>query len=206
MQNIRIATNSKLKDWEHIFKCWQEELETVIELCDGNDAPYLHAEHGSTHHFGVSASKCGFGTIREVIGKRQGGNARLDLCLISTKIIDIIEAKWLEFDCTKVYPLGRIRSLLNKACSDAASYENNHSLFQSKDKTFRRSGVLFISPYFKHDINHSRIKRLIDDISSSLNPDILAYSFPKKAEKIRYWKRIYPGTIAIVRNNGTTNK
>lgn len=201
MQGIQIAEKSKLDDWKHIFKYWHEELDTVIELCDGLDAPYIHAEHGSTHHFGVSASKCGLGTIREVIGKRNGGDARLDLCVVSNTTVDIIEAKWLEFECKGESPIDKISNYLNNACDDAGSYKNSHSLFKSKGKIFRRSGILFISPYFKDEINRAAVNNLIDDISSSLNPDVLVWSFPERAENLRYWERTYPGTIAVARCN-----
>ena len=201
MQGLDIAKTSELDDWRNIFECWFDELEKVVELCEGNDAPYVHAEHESTHHFGVSASKAGLGTVRELIGTRNGGNARLDLCLVSENSLDIVEAKWIEFDCSKKIPYNSIVSGMDNACNDASSYENIHSLFHSKEKTYRRSGIFFISPYFKGEINMSKIDALINYLSSELKYDVLAWSFPIKARKLKYWGRTYPGTVAVVRCN-----
>ncbi len=200
MRGLDIPEDSKLKSWREIFVSWFDELEKVVKLSDGNDAPYVHAEHGSTHHFGVSASKAGLGTIREVYGKRNDHNARLDLCLISESALDIVESKWIEFDCSKSIPYNSIISGIERACSDVVSYENNNSLFNSKDRIVRRSGVLFISPYFKDDdVNMLKIKESIDYINYNIKYDILAWSFPIRARGLKYWGRVYPGTIAVVR-------
>ena len=200
MQGLDIPEDSKLKSWREIFVSWFDELEKVVKLSDGHDAPYVHAEHGSTHHFGVSASKAGLGTIREVYGKRNDHNARLDLCLISENSLDIVESKWIEFDCSKPIPHNSIISGIERACSDAVSYKNNNSLFNSKDRIIRRSGVLFISLYFKDDdVNMLNIKESIDYINYNIKYDILAWSFPVSARGLKYWGRVYPGTIAVVR-------
>lgn len=201
MQGLDIGESSSLADWRSIFECWFDELERVVELCEGNDAPYVHAEHGSTHHFGVSASKSGLSTVRELMGTRNDGKARLDLCIVSERSLDIVEAKWIEFDCSKVIPKNRIDSGLDSACKDALSYENKNLLFNSKEKINRRSGILFISPYFKGDVDLSKLEELVNYISSNLNYDVLAWSFPSNARKLRYWERTYPGTIALARCN-----
>lgn len=125
MNGLGVINKNKLEGWEEIFQCWEKELIDIVNLTSGFDAPYVHAEHGNTHLFGVSAAKAGYATMREVIGNRNGSSARLDIVLISENYLDIVEAKWLEFNPILKSPIPRISDKVKSACEDALSYKNN---------------------------------------------------------------------------------
>ena len=202
MNGIEISNKSNLDGWEVIFECWENEIQRSVHLTSGNDAPFVHAEHGNTHIFGVSASIAGFATIREVIGKRNGNPARLDLCMVSEKYLDIVEAKWLEFNLSDFFPKERIFDQVKGACNDAKIYTNTEKLFHNEEnkKIIRRTGITFITPHFQKDKSFSRelIASTLNNIRQNIKPDILAWSFPVATREMHYWQRVYPGVIAVV--------
>jgi hypothetical protein len=178
MNGIEILNENYLDGWEEIFECWESEIQRSVHLTSGNDAPFVHAEQGNTHIFGVSASIAGFATIREVIGKRNGRPARLDLCLVSEKYLDIVEAKWLEFDLSDSFPKERISDQVKGACNDAKTYTNTEKLFRNEEnkKIIRRTGITFITPHFQNDklFNQQIIISTLEDIRQKIKPDILS--------------------------------
>ena len=200
MHGLTISSDSALKDWEQIFQRWDAELQRSVILTGGTDAPYIHTEHGNTHHFGVSASIAGYTTLREVIGERRGSKGgRLDLCIVSENSIDIVEAKHMEIRSTKRIQYGGIKEQLEHALTDARSYENQHELFSSSAKNLRRVGILFITPYFPDVFDGAYVDSVLDFIKEEIKPEILAWSFPLASRNLKYWERLYPGVIALVK-------
>ncbi len=202
MYGLIIPDISNLKDWRIIFDNWFKEIETILELSNGTESPYIHAEHGNINLFSVSASKAGFGTILELLGgNREEHNARLDLCIIGKNNLDIIEAKWLEFECSNYIPKEKIINIFRRALNDAKNYQNKNPIFIDRKKEIRKIGILFLSPYFENTVNFKKAEQLIDLFSKSddINYDLLAWSFPAKALHLKYWNRFYPGTIFIAK-------
>jgi hypothetical protein len=201
MNGIEILNESNLDGWKEIFECWESEIQRSVHLTSGYDAPFVHSEHGNTHLFGVSASMAGFVTFREVVGKRNGNPARLDLCLISEKYLDIVEAKWLEFNLSDSFPKKRISDQVKGACNDAKIYTNTEKLFRNEGnkKIIRRTGITFITPHFQEDksFSHDVIVSTVENIRQNIKSDILAWSFPTATREMHYWQRVYPGVIAV---------
>ncbi|MGJ0486020.1 MAG: hypothetical protein ACR65R_16010 [Methylomicrobium sp.] len=201
MNGIEITNNGKLEGWERIFKRWIFELDKSLDLTNGVEAPYVHAEHGNTHHLGVSAAMEGYATIREVIGNRGDSLARLDLVFVSEKYLDIVECKWREFSILNLPSKSLIEDKVNSACSDAKSYTNKEKLFTETKKKIRRVGVTFFTPHYTEEeaFNEKQASELISFIDNTVTPDILAWSFPDKSREMKYWHRKYPGVIAVVK-------
>jgi hypothetical protein len=201
MNGIEIAENRKLEGWERIFKRWIFELDKSLDLTNGVEAPYVHAEHGNTHHLGVSAAMEGYATIREVIGNRNESPARLDLVFVSEKHLDIVECKWWEFSILNLPSKSIIKDKMKSACSDAMSYTNKEKLFTETQKRIRRVGVTFFTPHYSEGevFNEKQASELISFIDDTVSPDILAWSFPDKSREMKYWQRKYPGVIAVVK-------
>jgi len=116
--------------------------------------------------------------------------------------LDIVEAKWLEFDLSNSFPKERISDQLKGACNDAKTYTNNEKLFRNEEnkKIIRRTGITFITPHFQKDksFNNDVIVSTVKNIRQKIMPDILAWSFPVATREMHYWQRIYPGVIAVV--------
>jgi hypothetical protein len=201
MNGIEISEKDKLQGWDSIFKRWIHELDNVLELTSGLEAPYVHGEHGNTHHFGVSAAMEGYATIREVMGKRNDLAARLDLVLVSENYLDIIESKWWEFSLLTTPSRSIIQDKVKNSCSDARSYTNSERLFIGTEKKKRRVGITFFTPHYAENelFNEESISELLTFIKQSTSPDILAWSFPEKSRSLSYWHRKYPGVIAVVK-------
>ncbi|AMC36487.1 hypothetical protein VN23_18790 [Janthinobacterium sp. B9-8] len=207
MHGIEMLKSEKLDDWEGIFERWIQELDKILEITDGLEAPYVHCEHGNTHHFGVSAAMEGYATIREVMGKRNDFSARLDLALVSDRYLDIVESKWWEFSLLRLPSKSIIKDKMSNACADAQSYSSNEKLFSGIEKTIRRIGIAFFTPHYLEgeSFDEVRVSELISFIKLSVCPDIIAWSFPEKSRNLEYWHRKYPGVIAVVKLNETNH-
>lgn len=201
MNGIEIVKSEKLEDWEAILKRWIDELDRTLELTAGLEAPYVHGEHGNTHHFAVSAAIEGYACIREVMGKRNGHPARLDLALVSKRYLDIVESKWWEFNLLSLPSALNISEKVKNSCSDALSYSNDEGLYFDTDKEIRRIGITFFTPHYaeSESFDESRVSDLLLFIKSAASPDILAWSFPLKTRRMKYWHRRYPGVIAVIK-------
>lgn len=118
-----------------IFPNWFNEIDRTLGLTQGHDAQYVHAEQGNCHLFSIAATKAGYATLREVIGGRDGASpgGRLDLCHISGRFLDVVEAKWLEFDLLSLPPLGDIFDKVRNAHKDALNFESVGTLFNSEN-------------------------------------------------------------------------
>lgn len=198
LNGFEVSGNGSLENWRKIFECWQSELIRTLNIADGLDAAFLHAEHGNTHLFAVSASLAGYGTIREVIGRRQKGDARLDLCLISSDFVELIEAKWLEFDICSTSDRPRILTKMREALNDVGKYFNNHGLFTLGPKSVRRIGISFVVPHCSSTpFEEVQVNSLLEYIRGKMAPDLMAWSFPLEARNLSYWERIYPGVIVV---------
>ena len=114
--------------------------------------------------------------MREVIDNRNESSACLDMVLVLENYLDIVEAKWLEFNPIQKLPIMRISDKVKSACEDALSYKNNEILFSLHKKTIRKVGLTFAIPHFSsNDIfDNELILSLIEKIKNTVFPDILA--------------------------------
>lgn len=199
MQGLWIADGSPLQRWKDIIEQWQKEIVGGLMLTNGLESAYVHAEHGNTHLFGVSASKVGYVTIREVIGTRNGNVARLDLALVTQRHLDLVESKWFEY-AVDTDPESKIAQQISAACGDAATYSNQERLYRCGNRSELRIGLTFCVPY---SIGSTMF--LDEDLQCLLgkvhahSPDLIAWSFPSESLSLSYWGRSYPGVVAIAK-------
>lgn len=197
MYALELKNATSISGWESIFKNWHTQIQTAFDLSNGLDSPFIHAEHGNTHILGVAAALAGYGTIREVIGRRNNHDARLDLCLISAGKIDLVEAKWMEFDGKNYSKYKQIGSQLESALTDVSTYQNSHPLY-ANTITKRKIGVAFVVPYFSPGcFDKNDLERILRHIRSEIAPDAMAWAFPDTNRNIKYWGRDYPGVVAL---------
>ena len=206
VHQFEVLNSESLGGWEKIFPCWFNELDRTLGLTRGQDAQYVHAEHGNIHLFAIAANIAGYATLREVIGGRDGASrgGRLDLCLVSEQFLDLVEAKWLDFDLLSPR-LDDISVAVQSANKDVGIYRSDGELFKSANKTTRRSGITFLTPHLKlkpeEEFDANKISSLVNEIKILVQPDILAWSFPEKAAKLHYWNKYWPGVIAIIKRS-----
>ena len=200
MNDIEIPEHSRLKDWRALLECWQATLAQILAHTHGEDAPYMHGEHGNNHLLAAAASRVpGMSSMREMIGYRHARQGRLDICLLSDARLDLVESKYHEFNLGRGIAHQNIERALQLARADALSYRNEHGLFTSERKSVRRIGIAFIVPYFRdrdHDVE--ALAELVDFIRTKVPHDALACSFPQTARALRYsGGRLHSGVIAI---------
>ena len=190
MNGIEIGSSQTLVDWKPILERWINELERMLELTHGLEAPYVHAEHGNTHHLAVSAAIEGYACIREVMGNRNGHSARLDLVLISDRYVDMVECKWWEFSLFGLPAASGISDKVKEACIDAMSYSNGSRMYSESGKELRRIGVAFFTPHYSENdsFSESKAQDAISLIKSAVSPDAIAWSFPPKTREMKYWQ------------------
>jgi hypothetical protein len=203
MNDIEIPANSRMADWRPVFESWQSTLGQILLHAQGEDAPHVHGEHGNSHLLATAASRVeGMSSMREMVGHREPRPqpGRLDICLLTDRRMDLVEAKYREFDLCDDIPRGHLRKDLERACRDADNYRNDHGLFTSSRKTVRRIGIVYIAPYFsRSDCDAAKLSALLDFVRSDMPHDALACNFPDAARALRYYgrKRLYPGVIAV---------
>ena len=207
---IEMRDSQRLQGWEPILERWHKELERMVQLTGGLDAPYAQLERGNAHHLGVCAAIEGYACIREVIGGETGSSAgRLDLALISDKRIDLVECKWDEFRFQEPPTAGNIKKTIESACKKAKEWTSVHTPLYSESESgreTRRIGVVFFTPYYYgHNSSFaSKVEGAISFIKSASSPDAIAWSFPLKTREMAYFQnsrdvRRYPGVIAVVK-------
>ena len=86
--------------------------------------------------------------MREVIDNRNESSACLDMVLVLENYLDIVEAKWLEFNPIQKLPIMRISDKVKSACEDALSYKNNEILFSLHKKNNKKGWFNFRYPTF----------------------------------------------------------
>lgn len=201
MHDIRIRSGSPLADWEAIFRAWHETLQTVLAHTGGRDAPYMHGEHGNSHLLASAVSRMpGMSSMREMLGHRSARGGRLDMCFLSDARMDLVEAKYDEFDLDKRWDPKRLAGALGAACGDAVTYANRHALFTTPDKAVRRIGVAYVAPYFSSlKFDERRLDALIEAVLNDTPHDIVAWSFPERARGLLYSnnERLHAGVIVV---------
>lgn len=166
------------------------------------DVAYVHAEHGNSTQFAISASAVGYVAFREILGGNRGyRGARLDLCLVSDLTIDLIEAKYVEFDFEHIEKRRIISSKLNSALNEVRGYSNSNSQLFNLNRNVRRVGVSFVSPFYglKSHFDENKVYDLLSYIREEIQPDVLSWSFPHQARNLAYWNRVHPGTILVAK-------
>lgn len=202
MKGLEISKTANLQNWKAIFECWHAEIDKITIATSGIDAPYVHSEAGNVICLSSAASIAGNATICEAIGYRKTekgrSGGRNDLCIISESYLDLVEAKYCEFNPRTQWILN-VKQHIKIACRDAGNYQND-SLFSIRDKK-RRIGLTFLSIHFNEHEVHTiidSIGNILAEIRSEISPDILAWSFPEITRNMKYFGRIHPGVIAIV--------
>lgn len=192
-----IIINHELEHWKPILESWLEELEIASSYSNGSDAAYLHLEQGNTHLLSVSASKSGYATMQEVIGKPKSGNTkrRLDLCIFNESHLELVEAKWYEFLGSKISKSDH-KYQMKLALSDVANYRNDSQLFVRKHT---KTGVVYCTPYFHTVPSEEELRSCIEHIVRESETDAWAFSFIPRDREINYHceDRIYPGVIML---------
>jgi len=205
---ITVLPQSKLLDWKVILDRWTRDLVEIAEYTNSTEIPYVHAEHANTTQLAISAAKAGYVAIRELMGGMRGENAaRLDLCLGSDHTVDLVEAKFVEFDFGNEAELQRAKAhwipkRLNEAAEEVRSYSNSRSqLFRSK-RTVRRVAVTYVCPFVRPPTSFvsARLKEFLDHVRDELNPDLLSWVFPEQTRELGYWDRVHPGVILIAKS------
>ncbi len=201
MNDIEIPAGGRLADWRPLLESWQATLAQVVDHTHAQDAPYLHGEHGNSHLLATAASRLqGMSSMREVVGNRSSAQGRLDMCLLTDRRMDMVEAKYREFDLDDAIPRAHLLADLALACRDAASYRNEHRLFTSPSKATRRIGIVYVVPYFSSlAYDGAKLAGLLDFLRTCLAWDALACNFPEAARGLHYWggRRLHPGVIAV---------
>ncbi len=209
---FELKPGAELADWGPIATCWHAGLERTVSRCRGLDAPFCHCEHGNMHALMSGADAAGFSTMREVVGRRDhagGPDGFLDGCFVSDNFVELVEAKWRE---PKLSPSGfmsqqeyeRVRNLMRDAIKDADRYFNPHPMFASFPLPRRRIGVVFVSAWLKDipspdtGVGEPWLANYLEQLRA-VPHDIMAWSFPPSASKLRYYDRHYPGVVMLAK-------
>lgn len=205
MEGVYLTADSKLEHWEILCRYWITNFHNFCRKANFGDSPHVYLEDGNTHHLSVAASQAGYATMREIYGKRNDGNARLDLCLFKSDTSELVEAKWFEFNLAGNYSVKSVFAKLDDACREVIGFTNDiSSLFDSSTRILRRTGILFVTPYADPASFVSKINDLIVQTKSSsdLSYDVMSFCFPEKMQtfKTYYGERIYPGVILLARS------
>ncbi|MBN6741786.1 hypothetical protein JKG47_14835 [Acidithiobacillus sp. MC6.1] len=200
---IKFQSESPLLDWERIHDEWIRNLDEFSRITDGAEIPYVHAEHPNNTQFVISASKAGYAAMREMLGGSRGGDAtaRLDICLVSDKTVDLVEAKFVEFNFDNPSRQRLIADHLKQATSQVRQYTNRKSQLLSSGKTVRRVAVSFITPFIENQepLDDKKLQGLLSEIDESQLPDMLSWVFAARMRKFSYWGRVYPGVIMVAK-------
>jgi hypothetical protein len=210
-----LSPNGELHDWSEIAQHWHTRNATLVERCGRHDAPFVHAEHGNMHNFLFAAELCGVSTLREVLGTRghiDGPQGRLDAAMVSEGRLDLVEAKFAEFQLNadglpSSGAHNKCMRHLRDACAQVETYRNKHAMYRPSERRERRVGVVFAAAHLVEESGPEdiRLTRYIDAMHK-IPHDFMAWSFPASARKFQYWNRHYPGVVMLARLSNPTSQ
>ncbi len=200
---ITFSEAGTLRDWQVIHDRWVAELSHFIDITKLSVVPYIHAEHGNTTQLAIAASKAGYAATRELLGGRRDGKqgARLDLCVISKTTVDLIEAKFCEFELGSTSANRIISEQLKQASAQINGYDNENLIHPGSNRVTRHVAIVYIAPFAPKEgsFDDAQITSLIEDIKKDFSPDLLSWNFPEICRSFIFWNRFYPGIILLAK-------
>ncbi len=200
---LSFSETGTLRDWQVINDHWVAELSHFIDITELSEVPYIHAEHGNTTQLTIAASKAGYAATRELLGGSRDGKpgARLDLCVISKTTVDLIEAKFCEFELGSASVKRVISDNLKQASAQIEGYENSNSILLKSNRVTRCVAIVYIAPFALKEgfFEEEKIVSLVDNIQREFNPDLLSWNFPESCRSFSCWNRFYPGVILLAK-------
>jgi hypothetical protein len=209
LPKVGMKVTAPFRSLKPVFEQWQK-LSSSPEWLNAGDVPWWYGERASLSSFAGAVWLSGgwafeeFGAYKKTIrrGKAKWISGRKDVAFRVGRKYFLAEAKqyWPRFTKDNAdVAVGELIKSLDAACEDVRKVS---------ERGYTRMGMVFAVP----SIHKTKVGYLDTNLSNFIEGLMdhkeltVAYTFPKKARKIKaekpYHERIYPGVILIARKVG----
>jgi hypothetical protein len=198
VRGIRIRNAALGHPLRSILGRWIDLIDDYTNRHNRTDALYWYNERATLSTFASAVARSDWHVLEEYrapkVRKGTMWAGRADIWFARGKNEYVGEAKqvWVSLPGRSRTASGEIRAALARARREAVTARHQNS---------RQLGIVFAVPYIAASRHHGRaplIEAFLSDLEA-VDYDVLAYTFPDRAETVNEYGYLYPGVACIVR-------